>query len=80
MAAPKPRSGRSTSLRDTSESERMEGAGSWDALEWTKIEPVSRPVSRGNLAFLLEKEEVIVEVCVCMYISFFVEEFLNFLV
>ncbi|KAK9283122.1 hypothetical protein L1049_011353 [Liquidambar formosana] len=61
MAAPKPRSGRSTSLRDTSESERMEGAGSWDALEWTKIEPVSRPVSRGNLAFLLEKEEVIVE-------------------
>ncbi|XP_077235891.1 phosphatidylinositol-3-phosphatase myotubularin-1-like isoform X2 [Tasmannia lanceolata] len=39
----------------------MEGAGSWDALEWTKIEPVRRSVSHGMAEFLLEAEEVIVE-------------------
>ncbi|KAK6933491.1 Myotubularin-like, phosphatase domain [Dillenia turbinata] len=39
----------------------MESAGSWDALEWTKIEPVTRPVSRDVLEFLLEAEQVIVE-------------------
>lgn len=39
----------------------MDGAGSWDALEWTKIERVSRSVSVGVMEFLLESEEVIVE-------------------
>ncbi|CAN6438647.1 unnamed protein product [Victoria cruziana] len=39
----------------------MDGAGSWDALEWTKIEPVTRSVSHGMNKFLLEAEEVIVE-------------------
>ncbi|XP_057979515.1 phosphatidylinositol-3-phosphatase myotubularin-1 isoform X2 [Malania oleifera] len=58
MAAPKPHPARSTSFHD---SEKMETATSWDALEWTKIEPVSRSVSRRNLKFLLEAEEVIVE-------------------
>ncbi|EXB38454.1 hypothetical protein L484_022354 [Morus notabilis] len=48
-------------LRD-SFSERMEGTGSWDALEWTKIEPVSRSISYTNLEFLIEAEQVIVEV------------------
>ncbi|GLT66746.1 hypothetical protein SLA2020_390970 [Shorea laevis] len=39
----------------------MEGAGSWDALEWTKIEPVTGSVSQLNLDCLLEAERVIVE-------------------
>lgn len=39
----------------------MEGAGSWDALEWTKIEPVSRSASHGMAEFLLEAEQVIVQ-------------------
>ncbi|KAH7537013.1 phosphatidylinositol-3-phosphatase myotubularin-1 isoform X2 [Ziziphus jujuba] len=39
----------------------MEAAGSWDALEWTKIEPLSRSVSHSNLEFLFEYEEVMVE-------------------
>ncbi|KAI9157576.1 hypothetical protein LWI28_024611 [Acer negundo] len=61
MAAPKPRSGRSTSLRDSIDSEKLEGTGSWDALEWTKIEHVTRSVSHANLKFLLEAERVIAE-------------------
>ncbi|GFZ11698.1 hypothetical protein Acr_23g0000830 [Actinidia rufa] len=66
MAMPKPRSGRSTSLRELdenrlTESEKIEGASSWDALEWTKIEPVPRSVPDGVLEFLLEAENVIVE-------------------
>ncbi|KAI4352628.1 hypothetical protein L6164_006862 [Bauhinia variegata] len=61
MAAPKPRSGRSTSLRDASESAKMEGTGSWNALEWTKIEPISRYVSQSNFEFLLEEEQVMAE-------------------
>ncbi|XP_010552937.1 PREDICTED: phosphatidylinositol-3-phosphatase myotubularin-1-like isoform X2 [Tarenaya hassleriana] len=61
MTAPRPPSGRSRSLRDSSESDKMEGTGSWDALEWTKIEPVSRSVSFENLDCLLEAEKVIVE-------------------
>ncbi|XP_057470447.1 phosphatidylinositol-3-phosphatase myotubularin-1 isoform X1 [Actinidia eriantha] len=66
MAMPKPRSGRSASLRESDESgliesDKIEGAGSWDALEWTKIEPVSRSVPEGVLEFLLEAEKVIVE-------------------
>ncbi|KAL4182423.1 hypothetical protein AMTRI_Chr11g149940 [Amborella trichopoda] len=38
----------------------MEGAGSWDALDFIKIEPVSRTVmTHGMDEFLLEAEEVI---------------------
>jgi hypothetical protein len=91
MASPKPRSSaRTTSLRDSEESERLEATSSWEALEWFKIEvrfsisilgfisqssrclnhilwfcfaqPVSRSVSNVNLDFLLEAEELIVEV------------------
>ncbi|XAR52290.1 phosphatidylinositol-3,5-bisphosphate 3-phosphatase [Bertholletia excelsa] len=66
MATPKSGAGRSTPLRgsdDTrlTESEKIEGAGSWDALEWTKIEPVSRSVPEGVLEFLLEGEKFVVE-------------------
>ncbi|XP_042960118.1 phosphatidylinositol-3-phosphatase myotubularin-1-like isoform X1 [Carya illinoinensis] len=62
MASPNPRSSaRTTSLRDASESEKLEVSSSWDALEWTKIEPVSRSVLHMNLDFLLEAEEVVVE-------------------
>ncbi|KAL6963489.1 Phosphoric monoester hydrolase [Sarracenia purpurea var. burkii] len=66
MATPRPRPGLSASLRGSddhrlTESEKIEGAGSWDALEWTKIEPVSRSVPEGLLGFLLEAEQVIVE-------------------
>lgn len=65
MAAPRTRSGRSTPLRDSdtrlTELEKIEGAGSWDALEWTKVEPVSRSVPHAVLDFLLEAEQVIVE-------------------
>ncbi|KAJ7970528.1 Phosphatidylinositol-3-phosphatase myotubularin-1 [Quillaja saponaria] len=60
MAASRPRS-RSMSLGDNYESEKMEGTGSWDAIEWTKIEPVSRSVSQLSLEFLLEWEQVMVE-------------------
>nr|GMD01891.1 phosphatidylinositol-3-phosphatase myotubularin-1 isoform X1 [Ipomoea batatas] len=59
------RSARSASFHDPgtrfAESERIEGAGSWDALEWTKIEPISRSVSQGIKKFLLPAEQVIVE-------------------
>lgn len=62
MATPRTRS---TSLRDSdsrlTESEKIEGAGSWDALEWTKIEPVSRTVPVGVLEFLLHAETVVAE-------------------
>ncbi|XP_058204558.1 phosphatidylinositol-3-phosphatase myotubularin-1-like isoform X2 [Rhododendron vialii] len=67
MATPKPRSGRSTSLREPgdnirlTESEKIEGTGSWETLEWTKIEPAPRSVPDGLLGFLLEAEQVIVE-------------------
>ncbi|XP_022745109.1 phosphatidylinositol-3-phosphatase myotubularin-1-like isoform X2 [Durio zibethinus] len=60
MAAPGPR--RSVSVRSLSDGcESLEGAGSWDALEWTKNEPVTRPVSHVNLEFLLEAERVVEE-------------------
>ncbi|KAI8542546.1 hypothetical protein RHMOL_Rhmol08G0146300 [Rhododendron molle] len=70
MATPKPRSGRSTSLCDygdnirLTESEKIEGTGSWETLEWAKIEPAPRSVPEGLLGFLLEAEQVIVEVCI----------------
>ncbi|KAD2804714.1 hypothetical protein E3N88_38091 [Mikania micrantha] len=60
------RNRRTTSLRDSdsrlSESDKIDGAGSWDALEWTKIDqPVSRSVPHGLSDFLYEAEEVIAE-------------------
>ncbi|CAH9065786.1 unnamed protein product [Cuscuta europaea] len=57
------RSARSASYHDsaTMESEKIEGAGSWDALEWTKVEPISRSVWQGIKKFLLQAEQVIVE-------------------
>ncbi|GKU91610.1 hypothetical protein SLEP1_g5463 [Rubroshorea leprosula] len=58
MAAPRPR--RTTSFRDF-DFERIEGAGSWEALEWTKSEPVTRSVSHVKLDCLLEAERVVVE-------------------
>ncbi|KAF5959344.1 hypothetical protein HYC85_000553 [Camellia sinensis] len=66
MSASKPRSGRSTSLREAddnrlTESEKIEGAGSWDAIEWTKIEPISRSVPEAVLQFLIDAEQVVVE-------------------
>ncbi|XP_058089006.1 phosphatidylinositol-3-phosphatase myotubularin-1 isoform X3 [Magnolia sinica] len=39
----------------------MEGASSWDAIEWTKIEPVRQSLSHGWSELLLESEEVLVE-------------------
>ncbi|KAJ6901707.1 hypothetical protein NC651_019468 [Populus alba x Populus x berolinensis] len=60
MSAPR----RSTSLRDSfSDSERMEGTGSWDdALDWFKLEvqhPASRSVSHhANYKCLLEAQSV----------------------
>uniref|UniRef100_A0A1J3HFE4 phosphatidylinositol-3,5-bisphosphate 3-phosphatase n=1 Tax=Noccaea caerulescens TaxID=107243 RepID=A0A1J3HFE4_NOCCA len=65
MTPPRPPSGRPTPrpLRYYSESERMEGTGSWDTLEWTKIDsqPVSASASFANLGCLLESEKVVVE-------------------
>nr|KYP38384.1 hypothetical protein KK1_040367 [Cajanus cajan] len=61
MDVPKHRSTRTTSLRDASDSSKMEGTGSWDAIEWTKIEPIPRFVSHANLDFLLESEQVAAE-------------------
>lgn len=55
MAAPRTRSGRSTSLRDSdtrlTESEKIEGAGSWDALEWTKVEVIPLYFHFSSLQF-----------------------------
>ncbi|OVA04630.1 Myotubularin-like phosphatase domain [Macleaya cordata] len=36
----------------------MEGAGSWDVLEWTKFEPISKAISHDMSEFLLEGEDV----------------------
>ncbi|KAI3704956.1 hypothetical protein L1987_75186 [Smallanthus sonchifolius] len=48
-----------TSLRDSDsrlgESDRIEGTGSWDAIEWTTTDqPVSRPVPMDYLIFCLK--------------------------
>ncbi|KAI9124633.1 hypothetical protein K1719_004555 [Acacia pycnantha] len=61
MAATKPRHTRSTSLRDDTDSSKMEGTGTWDTLQWTKIQPGSHYVSHANLDFLLEEENVIAQ-------------------
>ncbi|XP_020581682.1 phosphatidylinositol-3-phosphatase myotubularin-1 [Phalaenopsis equestris] len=39
----------------------MDGAVSWDALEWTKNESVSRSATHGMAEFLLEAEEVVAQ-------------------
>lgn len=51
MATSNPSSGRSTPFRDSVDSEKMEAAGSWDAIEWTKIEVSSISYS-SFLSFL----------------------------
>ncbi|KAM7263268.1 hypothetical protein ACFE04_000951 [Oxalis oulophora] len=60
---PWPNRARSTSLRDSYDSaEKMEGAGSWEALEWTKVEPDYRPSSHANLEILFDKERIMAEI------------------
>ncbi|KAM7467849.1 hypothetical protein LguiB_015411 [Lonicera macranthoides] len=69
MPPPRSRTGRSISLRDSptsrfTELEKIDGGGaSWDVLEWTNVEPVSRSVPLGVLEFLHEAEKVIVGGC-----------------
>ncbi|EPS72804.1 hypothetical protein M569_01952, partial [Genlisea aurea] len=65
MAMPRSRSGRPTSFHDPriSEPEKIEGAGSWDALEWTKVDPVSKSAHRELQEFLIEGERIVVEGC-----------------
>ncbi|KAL1559514.1 Myotubularin-like phosphatases II superfamily [Salvia divinorum] len=62
MSMPRTWSRRTTSLREL-EPEKIEGAASWDALEWTKVDQVSasRPVPQGLQQLLLEAEFIIVE-------------------
>ncbi|KAL1187840.1 Phosphatidylinositol-3-phosphatase myotubularin-1 [Cardamine amara subsp. amara] len=61
MTPPRPPSGRQRSLRDYSESEKMDVTGSWDTLEWTKLDSASGSGSFANLSCLLESERVIIE-------------------
>ncbi|KFK38445.1 hypothetical protein AALP_AA3G114400 [Arabis alpina] len=62
MTPPRPPAWQPRSLRDSSDSDKIDGSGSWDTLDWTKLEePVSAPVSFANLGCLLESEKVIVE-------------------
>ncbi|KAG7608107.1 GRAM domain [Arabidopsis suecica] len=61
MTALRPLSGRSRSLRCSSE--KMEGTGSWDVLEWTKLDSASWSGSYSNLDCLLESERLIFEAC-----------------
>ncbi|WZZ75489.1 hypothetical protein YC2023_086859 [Brassica napus] len=63
MTPPRPPSGRQRPLH----SERTEGSGSWDTLEWNKLNSQhtasgSSSTSFANLSCLLESERVIVEV------------------
>ncbi|XP_013587922.1 PREDICTED: phosphatidylinositol-3-phosphatase myotubularin-1 isoform X3 [Brassica oleracea var. oleracea] len=64
MTPPRPPSGRQRPLRYYSDSERTEGgSGSWDTLEWNKLDTASgsSSTSFANLSCLLESERVIVE-------------------
>ncbi|KAF2544415.1 hypothetical protein F2Q68_00032995 [Brassica cretica] len=65
MTPPRPPSGRQRPLRYYSDSERTEGgSGSWDTLEWNKLDQTasgSSSTSFANLSCLLESERVIVE-------------------
>ncbi|KAF2586810.1 hypothetical protein F2Q70_00037542 [Brassica cretica] len=65
MTPPRPPSGRQRPLRYYSDSERTEGGGgSWDTLEWNKLDQTasgSSSTSFANLSCLLESERVIVE-------------------
>ncbi|KAJ0234821.1 Phosphatidylinositol-3-phosphatase myotubularin-2 [Hirschfeldia incana] len=61
MTAPRNSSRRLRSLRYSSE--KMEGTGSWDVLEWTKLDPASWSSSFSNLDCLLESERITFECC-----------------
>ncbi|EOA19343.1 hypothetical protein CARUB_v10000224mg [Capsella rubella] len=61
MTALRPLPGRSRSLRYSSE--KMEGTGSWDVLEWTKLDSASWSSSYSNLDCLLEAEKILFEAC-----------------
>ncbi|KFK24900.1 hypothetical protein AALP_AA8G039600 [Arabis alpina] len=67
MTAPRPPSRRLRSLRYSSE--KMEGTGSWDVLEWTKFDPASPSGSFSNLDCLLESERVIFDGCGAILIN-----------
>ncbi|RZC76771.1 hypothetical protein C5167_000896 [Papaver somniferum] len=43
---------------DESYSDKMEGAGSWDVLDWTKFAPKSRSISHDMGEFLYHGEDV----------------------
>ncbi|KAJ4978295.1 hypothetical protein NE237_009075 [Protea cynaroides] len=64
MSTPKSGVPRSFSSRESygrfSESEKMEGAGSWNVIDWKKTE-VKRSVPHGMSALLLQGEDVIME-------------------
>ncbi|XP_010452352.1 PREDICTED: phosphatidylinositol-3-phosphatase myotubularin-2 [Camelina sativa] len=61
MTALRPLPGRSRSLRCSSE--KMEGSGSWDVLEWSKLDSASLSSSYSNLDCLLESERIHFEAC-----------------
>ncbi|XP_010423566.1 PREDICTED: phosphatidylinositol-3-phosphatase myotubularin-2-like [Camelina sativa] len=61
MTALRPLPGRSRSLRCSSE--KMEGYGSWDMLDWTKLDSASFSSSYSNLDCLLESERILFEAC-----------------
>ncbi|XP_013721450.1 phosphatidylinositol-3-phosphatase myotubularin-2-like isoform X2 [Brassica napus] len=61
MTAPRNSSRRLRSLRYSSE--KMEGTGSWDVLEWTKLDQASWSSSYSNLDCLLDSERITFECC-----------------
>ncbi|XP_010490968.1 PREDICTED: phosphatidylinositol-3-phosphatase myotubularin-2-like [Camelina sativa] len=61
MTALRPLPGRSRSLRCSSE--KMEGIGSWDMIEWSKLDSASLSSSYSNLDCLLESERILFEAC-----------------
>ncbi|CAH8324313.1 unnamed protein product [Eruca vesicaria subsp. sativa] len=67
MTAPRNSSRRLRSLRYSSE--KMEGTGSWDVLEWTKPDQASWSSSFSNLDCLLESERITFECCGVLLIN-----------
>ncbi|KNA10347.1 hypothetical protein SOVF_145190 [Spinacia oleracea] len=63
MAAYQSRTSLSSSLplSRLSDSGKMDGTGSWEAIDWKKDEPIRRTVAHGFSRFLLEAEEAIKE-------------------
>ncbi|CAG7891208.1 unnamed protein product [Brassica rapa] len=61
MTAQRNSSRRLRSLRYSSE--KMEGTGSWDVLEWTKLDQASWSSSFSNLDCLLDSERITFECC-----------------